>query len=1036
MGNSFRLSLQYAIAYVIIIQILSQRDGKYNSKEGDSMAIIKCKMCGGNMEITAEDTIFECEYCGAKQTLPKDSDGRANMFNRANHFRRQNDFDKAVATYEAILTQSPEDAEAHWGVVISRFGIEYVADPATGRRIPTCHRVQLRSILEDEDYLEALRCAPDGATREIYEQQAREIAGIQKGILSISAKEKPYDVFICYKETDEHGERTRDSALAQDIYYQLTEEGYKVFFSRITLEDKLGQQYEPYIFAALNSAKVMIVLGTKPEYFNAVWVKNEWSRYLSLMAQDRKRLLIPCYRDMDAYDLPDALSMLQSQDMSKIGFLQDLIRGVRKVLDAEKKQPAPAPAPAAAPVQAVQVANANIAALLKRGRMALEDGQWQEAREYYDRVLDMDAECAEAYWGMAQAEFQTAEAITAEMIMKKVPSPEVQKGRVCLSPDKKTLSAELNAMEVPGFLSAGELANLVPDDTVTVRLRQRAAEQYRELLLQYVQKHRTLSRAMKLAGGETKKQCDALLADLNAAADSRCKEAAARDDEINRENQESYARTVADRRREARQKHEEAQKAREKMYERVVWRMSQETLPREEMQDTLAKLQRLGDYRDCPRLLQEAKRREAELQRAEEDAALQRQQEEAARRRAEEEAERLRQQREAEIRRAEAKKRKRIIAAVVALILLAAAAVMVWTQVIMPGRHYDAGVAHMQAGRRAEAIEELTLAGSHKDARNLVAEMYYADGEKLLEEGKHWEAANAFARAVGYKDALERAYEIRRYYLKEDAVAISNDQPLGVAQDGTVEGAYNTTYQEKTNVAAISSNTWHTLLLKQDGTVEGVYDYDDNYFNRDYGQMDVGHWRNIVDVKAGYGDSYGLTSDGRLCFAGEKNPGVSSWRNVIRFDADNLSGMGRQVVAICADGTVKATSGVPSEVTAWKDIVDVAMTSRNVYGLTADGRVITTAKDNAEVGAWENVISIHNGQDDTLLGVTREGKVLLHAPGYRSGLWDAMSWTDVRTVSVYYKKAIALKNDGTVQYIKNAKDRTLEWRTVGLPTPE
>ncbi len=121
------------------------------------------------------------------------------------------------------------------------------------------------------------------------------------------------------------------------MYYGLTDQGYKVFFSRITLEDKLGQQYEPYIFAALNSAKVMIVIGSRPENFNAVWVKNEWSRYLALMAKDRKRLLIPCYRDMDPYDLPEELGSLQSQDMSKIGFMQDMIRGIKKVLEADNK---------------------------------------------------------------------------------------------------------------------------------------------------------------------------------------------------------------------------------------------------------------------------------------------------------------------------------------------------------------------------------------------------------------------------------------------------------------------------------------------------------------------------------------------------------------------------------------------------------------------------------------------------------------------------------------------------------------------------
>ena len=325
---------------------------------------------------------------------------KLNRYNRANHFRRQCEFDKAVAAYEKILEQDDTDAEAHWGAVISRFGIEYVEDPATHQRIPTCHRVQVASILTDEDYLAAVENAPDEESRRIYQEEAARIAEIQKGILAISANEKPYDVFICYKETDENGQRTRDSQWAQDVYYGLTEQGLKVFFSRITLEDKLGQQYEPYIFAALNSAKVMVVIGSRPEYFNAVWVKNEWSRYLSLMKHDHKRLLIPCYRDMDPYDLPEELSMLQSQDMSKIGFMQDLLRGIQKVM----QQPTSAPQGVRVETATAETNAPGVTSLLKRAALFLEDGDTASAREYYDRVLDIDPECAEAYMGKVCAE--------------------------------------------------------------------------------------------------------------------------------------------------------------------------------------------------------------------------------------------------------------------------------------------------------------------------------------------------------------------------------------------------------------------------------------------------------------------------------------------------------------------------------------------------------------------------------------------------------------------------------------------------------
>ena len=339
------------------------------------MAIIKCKMCGGDIELSADKTYGTCDSCGSTMTFPKVSDEqRANLFNRANHFRRQNEFDKAVSAYERILDEDDTDAEAHWGVVLSRYGIEYVEDPVSHERIPTCHRVQSASILTDADYLAALEYAPDAHSKELYEQEARRIADIQKGILAISSKEEPYDVFICYKESTDGGSRTKDSTLAQDIFYQLTQDGYKVFFSRITLEDKLGQQYEPYIFAALNSARVMVVVGTKPEYFNAVWVKNEWSRYLALMKQDKSRLLIPCYRDMDPYDLPEELSALQSLDMGKIGFMQDLVHGIQKVLEKKAEpQTAHVSDAAAAP---------GVTSLLKRAKLFLEDGDFASAVEY------------------------------------------------------------------------------------------------------------------------------------------------------------------------------------------------------------------------------------------------------------------------------------------------------------------------------------------------------------------------------------------------------------------------------------------------------------------------------------------------------------------------------------------------------------------------------------------------------------------------------------------------------------------------------
>ena len=363
------------------------------------MSIFKCKMCGGTIEFNPGDTVGVCDSCGTKQTLPTTNDEIiTNLHNRANTLRLKCEFDKAEEIYNKILEKNPDEAEAHWGIILCKYGIEYVEDPKTYNRVPTCHRTSFDAILADEDYKAALANG-DGAQRELYEEEAKKIDRIQKDILSIVHNEKPFDVFICYKETDENGNRTQDSVIANDIYHQLTQEGFKVFYAAITLEDKVGQEYEPYIFAALNSAKVMLVVGSKPEYFTAVWVKNEWSRFLKLIKTDRSKLLIPCYRNMDAYELPEEFAHLQAQDMSKIGFINDLVRGIRKVVadtDSQEKTVRES--------VAVNSGNANEESLLKRAFMFLEDGDWSAADEYCEKVLDIDPENARAYLGKLMAE--------------------------------------------------------------------------------------------------------------------------------------------------------------------------------------------------------------------------------------------------------------------------------------------------------------------------------------------------------------------------------------------------------------------------------------------------------------------------------------------------------------------------------------------------------------------------------------------------------------------------------------------------------
>ena len=117
------------------------------------MAIFKCKMCGGTIEFEEGATVGVCDSCGTKQTLPKTNDEVAtNLFNRANNLRLKCEFDKAAQIYEKIVQENDSEAEAHWGLVLCKYGIEYVEDPKTHEMVPTCHRTLYEAITKDADY--------------------------------------------------------------------------------------------------------------------------------------------------------------------------------------------------------------------------------------------------------------------------------------------------------------------------------------------------------------------------------------------------------------------------------------------------------------------------------------------------------------------------------------------------------------------------------------------------------------------------------------------------------------------------------------------------------------------------------------------------------------------------------------------------------------------------------------------------------------------------------------------------------------------
>ncbi len=359
------------------------------------MIDLRCEACGAPLPAKEGEQICECLSCGSRWYVADIIEPEtAELMKNASELRQSYEFDRALSLYDKIIQRNPTELKAYWGAILCKYGVAYVNDPATGKKIPTCHRTSFNSVTNDPDF----KRLEGNATEEklpLYIEKAEELETLRKSIIKVSENEQPYDIFICYKETDEFGGRTLDSVDAQTVYDKLTEKKYRVFFSRITLSEHAGEMYEPYIFSALASAKVMLVFGCKKEYFEAVWVKNEWSRFLNMMAVDKNKRIIPCYRDMSAYDMPNELLSFQGADRSKIGWEQDLMVGVEKFVNpaAVVKVPVAVGGAAASPESILEFADIN-----------RRSGNFDKARLNYDGVLRINPKMHTAYWGLMLAE--------------------------------------------------------------------------------------------------------------------------------------------------------------------------------------------------------------------------------------------------------------------------------------------------------------------------------------------------------------------------------------------------------------------------------------------------------------------------------------------------------------------------------------------------------------------------------------------------------------------------------------------------------
>ena len=235
----------------------------------------------------------------------------ANLYHQAENKQKSRDFNKAEKYYrEVLISKDGEDPEVYWRLILCHYCVEYQQDDQ-GKWLPTILYPSLDNPRDLPDWHDLQKSCENAS--DLMDHYEKLLAPIEQIVRSYCEFRQTVasQVFICVKQ-EENDRSTDDSIIASDLYDQIRDNGLDVFNSRRT-QMPAGEMFEPYIIAALLSAKLMIVVGTTPDHMKSRWVKNEWSRYQWLQDKERRqngktdRKLVCYLRGMKPKDIPDEL---------------------------------------------------------------------------------------------------------------------------------------------------------------------------------------------------------------------------------------------------------------------------------------------------------------------------------------------------------------------------------------------------------------------------------------------------------------------------------------------------------------------------------------------------------------------------------------------------------------------------------------------------------------------------------------------------------------------------------------------------------
>lgn len=305
----------------------------------------KCPTCGGRLELIGGKQ-YECRCChniyerGRKECL-------YDALQTASVFRESLNFAQAEIAYRNLISGFKEDdlSDVYWNLFLCEQRVIFETDQS-GERFPSFYDIVPEEIDCSASYNGALTYAReyDPQKSKTFMKLAAKMRTVKNQYRTIKNTTPPYDIFICFKKTAVDGvSATPDFKLAYELYNKLSRE-YNVFFSERSLENIVVREFEPNIYHALYTSKVMLLLCSKREYLDSQWVKNEWVRFKTMTAAaSQTSALIPIFIDgFSPEDLPYELKSCQgyAADIGLIASLEKAVSAIVRPVDKEAEMAA------------------------------------------------------------------------------------------------------------------------------------------------------------------------------------------------------------------------------------------------------------------------------------------------------------------------------------------------------------------------------------------------------------------------------------------------------------------------------------------------------------------------------------------------------------------------------------------------------------------------------------------------------------------------------------------------------------------------